>query len=459
MSLWSQPLPPQVIGPVNSTLPIPHDPIPAQGDQPPRRQVATALAMATVLALWPSPDDQRLQRPNDQQQRIAPLTLTYGVIPAPQFPLSVYKTIQASNAWIQTWDAQTVPKSVAWNVPPSQFPHTTPPALIWTAWEPPFVKPPLPVAIAPLTLAQGQQPPLHSIVVQMETAVGAWPPDLEPRLQRPNDQRQKIAPLTLTYGQQPIPSSFLTVIEQRQIASQWPADTGPILPWPLWIREISAPLIPVPPIPALPYVQPPYGIYALCEDAARLDLVVVPTAITTPDNPSQPPRQFALNPVTQAQIGAMWVDPPPLPVRLIPSIPQPTFTPSAKPSQTILALCETLVIVPPRPVAIAPLTLTYGSQPTPTAFLSTTELRQIAETWVDPPPQPPRTIPTASTQAAQTIAAPTATATWVISGSTENLTIDTDTAIAVWTMGAPTVTGGVGIIDDAYYHVQHHSRR
>src|SRR5947208_35731 len=71
--------PPPPAGRTAVTPPEPHVPIGTQGQQPPR--YSTALMLVAVLASWPQPLEPRLSKPNDQQQKFAPLTLTYGQQP------------------------------------------------------------------------------------------------------------------------------------------------------------------------------------------------------------------------------------------------------------------------------------------------------------------------------------------------------------------------------------------
>lgn len=109
--------PPFTQGAVNSTLPVPHDPIPAQGDQPPRLQTAAVLAMMAVLASWPADLEPRLARPNDQRVTIAPLTLSYGAAPQPQSGISVTELAQIVSTWVPAWTPPRALPSSAWNVP------------------------------------------------------------------------------------------------------------------------------------------------------------------------------------------------------------------------------------------------------------------------------------------------------------------------------------------------------
>jgi hypothetical protein len=306
----------------------------AYGQQPPQRAPLAVLNQSTILATWQQTwDAQRAPKslawdvpispylartppppliwdawipPPPLPARpvqIAPLTLAYGSQPTQQPPLSTVELAQIVSTWQQTWDAQTAPKSAAWNIPPivsTLVPRTPPPAHIWTAWVEPFVRPPTPVQIAPLTLVYGDAPPVRGasplqaqlagtwadpLIVQpgpktaawnvpplvativpanafpyqilrawqddpsrplrlvtiaplaltygsqppvqgpqiaaTRIALQAWPPDLEPRLGRPNDQRVRLAPLALVYGNPPTPHGPLSPTLLRVLTGSW----------------------------------------------------------------------------------------------------------------------------------------------------------------------------------------------------------------------------------------------
>src|SRR5438105_1125357 len=89
---------------------------------------------------------------------------------------------------------------------------------------------------------QGNQPPRYTTALMVAAVLASWPADLEPRLSRPNDQRQKIAPLTLTYGQQPVPAGPITVPEYTQLVASWPPDLEPRLGRPNEQQQKIAPL-------------------------------------------------------------------------------------------------------------------------------------------------------------------------------------------------------------------------
>jgi hypothetical protein len=79
MGIFYNPPPPPT-GSTAATPPDRHVPIGTQGSQPPR--FSSAIMLVAVLASWPQDLEPRLTRPNDQQQKIAPLTLPYGQQPA-----------------------------------------------------------------------------------------------------------------------------------------------------------------------------------------------------------------------------------------------------------------------------------------------------------------------------------------------------------------------------------------
>lgn len=179
MAIFFPPPPHPQVGPVASTLPIPHAPIPKQGDPPPRYSVATYMQVVTMA--WPLDQEPRLGRPNEQRVKIAPLTLVYGTQPTPEAALSAIELAQIVSTWVQTWSAQSAPESAAWNVPPIlvSLPYIPLPRLLWTAWESPWIAPPTPVRIVPLTLVYGDQPPPSS---RTNAIVAAWV-DALPRTQ------------------------------------------------------------------------------------------------------------------------------------------------------------------------------------------------------------------------------------------------------------------------------------
>jgi hypothetical protein len=290
------------------TPPEPHAPIGTQGSQPPR--YSTVLMLTAVLASWPADLEPRLHQKNTQQNKIAPLTLTYGAQPTPQPPLSTVELAQIVGTWQQTWDAQTAPKSAAWNIPPivsTLVPRTPPPALIWTAWVEPFVRPPTPVAIAPLTLVYGDAPPIRG-TSPLQAQLAAW-------------------------------------------ADPWIVQAGPKNA--AWN---------VPPIVAaiIPANAFPYQILRAWQDDPNRPPRLVTIAPLTLTYGSQPPVQAPLSAATRIALQA-W------PLDLEPRLGRPND----------------------QRVRIAPLTLVYGNTPAPHGPLSPTLLSIVARSWQPADPFPP----------------------------------------------------------------------
>lgn len=274
MGIFYSPPPPVVRSAV--TPPEPHAPIGTQGDQPPR--YTSALMLVAVLASWPADLEPRLVKPNNQQQKIAPLTLAYGDQPTASHLQATTSWPPTVAAWTQTWDAQSAPRSTAWNVVllPSVIPRTPIPSLIWNAWADLPSPPPRPIAIAPLTLSYGSQPiPRSSIaVVGLAQILGTWTQAwdsqtapkgaawtvpaiqiLPPHVSLPSaiwtawetafvgpSRVITIAPLTFTYGNQPPVQPPLSRTNAGIIVAAWPADLEPRLGRPNAERTRIAPL-------------------------------------------------------------------------------------------------------------------------------------------------------------------------------------------------------------------------
>jgi hypothetical protein len=366
------------------------------GQQPPRYSIAGQ--MAQIAGIWPTDLEPRLTRPNEQQQKIAPLTLAYGnqrINP----PLSSAEIAKIVSIWPPTevgpalpypnWArkayAATLPPPLTAYVgpgptgaiypailqaafepleievvagfvlapdnpdqPPRQFPlHPRTQAQIAAAWIDPAPQPPVPTHVAPITLPAGTPPTPQGPLTVTEVAqlVASWPADLEPRLGRPNANRQQIAPLTLPTGTAPIPSGPLSVPEVLQFNAAWQqgwdAQTAPRNGWN------------VPPLAT--YVPParlPDVLFTPVADviaAPRLRPSVVPSFAAV----SQPQPQPPLSVLELAQIVAAW------PIDVGPQQPWPLNTPAK----------------------IAPLTLPTGIQPTPQPPLSVLKVAQIVSTW------------------------------------------------------------------------------
>lgn len=243
-----------------------------------------------------------------------------------------------------------------------------------------------PLNVAPLTLVYGQQPPRidPSPKVQARVVIASWPEAGEPRLQFKNQQpeRRYIAPLTLTYGQQPPTAGPLSVQEMAIARSSW----EPPFVFPQELEGIAA--VCVPPVVNNP---PP----------RTLDQSIVrQTWEPAFQYPESEPNSASWNVPVVAQsflpanetawwIGAAWREPfgdiqfsgTFLPLTL--SVDQPPII--GELTTAIMATTrgswEPARAEPPRPVAIAPLSLTYGQQPTAYARLQDAILRAWVLDW------------------------------------------------------------------------------
>jgi hypothetical protein len=332
MGLFSVPPPIATQGPVNSTPPIPHSPIGTQGDQPPRRQVAAVLAMVSVLASWPADLEPRLARPNDQQQKIAPLTVTYGTAPLPAPFLMPVELRQIVESWTpEAPRAQGPIRSTAWaTILPAPAPYTTQPVAVRAAWDAPPLAPPTPTKIAPLTLQIGAQPiPQASVsVTELAQLVASWAVSWDAQ-SAPKSASWNVPPILVSLPYVPLP---------RLIWTAWE---------PPWI----APPAPV----SIVTLTLPTGNQPLPN---RSDRQVAIAATWAVDNPPQPtPKSAAWNTIATRVAYA------PLPL-------------------AIRAAWEPAWQQPQPTVAIAPLTLTYGAAPTPKAPLSLTVLVRTVVGWI-----------------------------------------------------------------------------
>lgn len=433
MSLWSGPPPPQVIGPVNSTLPIPHAPISVPPQAPPPLR-PVAVAMAIVLASWPQDLEPRLQAPNNQQNKIAPLTLTYGQQPVPraQYNPTLLNTIVSSwpvdvGPLVPRPDDQQqkiVPLTLTYgNQPvPSAFYSPTELNEIVTSWPPdtgPLV--PWPDYVQVKNAAVIPPPPVNTYVpighgiypailqaiheeayyeVEVVSAVVSAPtnPDQPPRIGAPIPapilqswqppdpmpwQRPPSVAAILPTGTAPIPNSFYSPTEIVAIVGAWPIDVGPVLPrfTPPSVVP-SFPVVSQPPI-TRPIATPTYAgiVSSWAQDwGAQSAPKSIPATQGTAPIPSGPLSVTEVTsivgawaqdwPAQKAAPNAGWNVPPVLIV-----------LPYAPPQRHIWTAWEPPFVAPPKPVQIAPLTLVYGQQPTPTAPLSVSEVSTIVSSW------------------------------------------------------------------------------
>jgi len=296
--------------------------------QPPRVPALSA-AMQEIIAAWPTDVGPSLPY---APPRAAAITAQPTVSQPPiGGPITVTELTQLVGTWAQTWDAQSAAKNAGWNVAPLvSRPYTPLPRLIWTAWEPPWIQPPTPVSIAPLTLPTGQQPP--GIAPAAPSALSAWLVDP-------------------------------------------PASQGP--------SRSAATLQPA----FVPYTRLPAWAYGTSDDPLPIRRA---TTLVQPGS-DQPPRQFPLNPATLVQISVAWIDPPPAPPRPVQIVPLTLTYGSAPPQRPLLSAL--LQIVGAWPVDVGPVlpfapqrTAGVASQPRvdqpPIAgSVTATEYAELVATW------------------------------------------------------------------------------
>lgn len=237
------------------------------------------------------------------------------------------------------------------------------------------------VKIAPLTLAYGQQPPSPNPQRQSYfQVVSSWPPDLEPRLQAPNERQQHIIPLTLAYGSQPTPTAPLT-LQERQTVDAWPKED-----WPAQRSKVSV-------IPSLVFGDQPIPAAALTvqerqavdawpkEDwpAQRSKVSSIPATLVYGDQPIPGPLTAPERQIIDAQRESWDAQTRPKSLAWSQEV-APLPYPSAPYNQRILNTWQSEQTQLPRPVQIAPLTLTYGDLPAPSSSLSSQD-RQTIDAW------------------------------------------------------------------------------
>lgn len=372
------------------TPPEPHVPVGTQGNPPPR--YSTALMLVAVLASWPADLEPRLSKPNNQQQRIAPLTLTYGQQPPVTGTATATEYALIAGAWPADLEPRlSAPNNLRQKIAPLTLRYGDPPAIVGASaideavivgsW-PADLEPRLGAPnnqqqhIAPLTLVYGDRPtPIGTSVPRFyQSAIGAWPQDLEPRLAAPNNARVSVAPLTLRYGSQPSPTPPLNTPEFQAI-SAWPQ--------PEWSAQ-SAPRSTawIAPPNSIPYVPFPYGL-VLSNWPADLE-----PRLGGPNERQQKIAPLTLTygqapPIigTRVPFAALWrPDEAPTPTGR-PSVawlpPLVTVVPFTTYPYPLVASWQVDPQTPPRPVTIAPLTLTYGQSPPPIAPLSPTSFATV----------------------------------------------------------------------------------
>jgi hypothetical protein len=251
--------PPPSQGSASYAPPIPHEPPPTRGDEPPRRQVQAALAMAVVLASWPSDLEPRLQPPNNTRVKIAPLTLTYGDQPPISGPITPSEYAQIRLAWPTDWAAQSGP-------------HVAP-----------LVPPPV----------IGDNPPFPGAITPTEVLIGqAWPRDWGEPQRLPTVVQAGIASVPTPVG--PLASPVLSTILTAWTAG-WPAQSAPANAG--WNTNVPLDTF-------IPHSPVPVAVLMAWHDPLEIELVT--TWTIAPDNPDQPPIAGPVSASEYAQLQRAW---------------------------------------------------------------------------------------------------------------------------------------------------------
>lgn len=332
LGYWEPPAPLPTIPQRNYDVPLTL----TYGDQPPVVSSQRDIdVQSSVLAMAWEPGPPLPTIP--QRRFVAPLTLSYGDQPPFLNRQAIpYQSVDYNQPQ-RSFFAPLIPVIVA-----AQPAYTRLPQWIIDAWQPATIPVQKLVGIAPLTLTYGNQPPPYSTVVNGKVILGQWEtPAPLPTI----PQRSYIVVQTLTYGDQPprlvrqfIPTvdSFIPQQQRSGIASLIPPVSvqPPFTRLPNWIidswKQVDQPTFP------------------------RNN--VAPLALTYGDRPPPLKNTIPLQADTyfpqQARAGvasfAVTV------VSQVPFVAQPSFIVNSwNPAPFSL----------PPSSKIAPLTLTYGSQP------------------------------------------------------------------------------------------------
>jgi hypothetical protein len=207
----------------------------------------------------------------------------------------------------------------------------------------------------------------------MALVIASWPADLEPRLQAPNNQQVKIAavipPPPFVPPQIPYVPQFHPIIGQWKV--DWAAQTirgnaavippppivqppvpydtplthvfGQWLPvWPAQRAFGTAAVLPPPPAANPPFNRPFASIYSTWNDPIEIDLVA--TWTTAPDNPDQPPVRGPLSTTHYALAHRSW--PTEWAAQSARHVTPPTFIPPPLPAQNTPSLNAVLASWP-----------------------------------------------------------------------------------------------------------------
>lgn len=353
--------------------PVPHRAQPTAGNEPPRRQVQSALAMVAVLASWPASLEPRLQAPNNQQVKIAPLTLPTGQQPAPR------QAFRLPTVWWNppTWPAQTAPGIAGASPPVAQGPiagsTTTTEILIGRLWPQGWTLPPrLATLVQPST---GDQPAPQGPLTTTEIGVlvRSWPTDW-PAQSRPIDVVQ-------TTGDQPVAQGPITASELSEVYRSWPTD------WPAQTAPKNAAWN-VPPVVNIPTPQGPLTtaetVLLVASWPTQWAAQSRPIRVVQPSTGDQP---VPSGPVTASEMSefvrswptdwpaqrapkcAAWLTAPPVNL---------AYTP---PPRLLWMAWEPPPPLPTRPVSIVTAILPIGTAPPPVKALSAANQRAIGAQW------------------------------------------------------------------------------
>jgi hypothetical protein len=263
----------------------------------------------------------------------------------------------------------------------------------------PQVAPPRVPAAA---LTTGSQPPriARQLATMMATVGMSWPQQGEPTLLQRIPGRSQVVPLTLTYGQQPPTIGPLALEDVVVTRAAWPETHEPPLPVEPSVRRryivaltldygdappITGPLTAVEYALMRQLLEPPRPVIG---SEPPPPVKIVPLTLTYGN---QPARIGPLTPTELALAVRSWEPGPP---RMLPpvvsagwDVPPPVVN-QPKPWTRLAAAIPIAWLppdpVPPRPVSLAPLTLTYGQQPPNVGPLSMLEQLLIGLAWTSP---------------------------------------------------------------------------
>lgn len=284
-------------------------------------------------------------------------------IPAPPLP-----TLNVKRTW-QTTDALGL-------VMPENTYQVAQIGLWWT------IPPPLPTLDVKLTPPSVDLPPFYRNAQVNPIAVAWIPLPPLPTL------AVKLTPPT-GVDQPPLRSADGARLSLLAWADVWIAQTA---------RPSSAWNVP-PLVSQVPYTAYPFGIRAAWEPVWLAPPAPVTIAPLTLVYGAQPAPQAPLSLTTLTQMVAQWTQTWPaqsaspsaawnVPPLLV-SVPYTALP------RLIWAAWEPVFIAPPPPVMVAPLTLTYGSQPPLVAPLALASLVTITSAWAEPV-LTPRSLPSAA---------------------------------------------------------------